>query len=307
MEVQLSEAEKVFIIHGAQEGLRADGRGPLDYRPVIVQTGVLATTNGSARVQIGSTDLLIGVKAELISVESIAVYRNRLNFFVDCSANATPLFAGRGGDEFADELSAALDAAYDNNYVLPDLKKLILSPMHAWKLFVDIVLLQCDGNVIDAAGLGVKAALKDTEISKVIVRPADEGKYTIDLPDDNTVWKLDTSRVPLFVSVNRLGTAKIVDNSLAEEACTRTSVWIAVAPQFVSGTSHNQSNQCAVKCDGSIITFMRQCGGGTLEIDSLEEMISIGLKAVHQLHEALDRRLMDENWLIEKPLSTFLQ
>ncbi|VDM13177.1 unnamed protein product [Wuchereria bancrofti] len=309
MEVQLSEAEKVFIIHGAQEGLRADGRGPLDYRPVIVQTGVLATTNGSARVQIGSTDLLIGVKAELISVESIAVYRNRLNFFVDCSANATPLFAGRGGDEFADELSAALDAAYDNNYVLPDLKKLILSPMHAWKLFVDIVLLQCDGNVIDAAGLGVKAALKDTEISKVIVRPADEGKYTIDLPDDNTVWKLDTSRVPLFVSVNRLGTAKIVDNSLAEEACTRTSVWIAVAPQFVSDTSHNQSNQCAVKCDGSIITFMRQCGGGTLEIDSLvlEEMISIGLKAVHQLHEALDRRLMDENWLIEKPLSTFLQ
>ncbi|KAK6114272.1 3' exoribonuclease family domain 1 protein [Brugia pahangi] len=353
MEVQLSEAEKVFIIHGAQEGLRADGRGPLDYRPIIVQTGVLATTNGSARVQIGSTDLLIGVKAELISVDT-TVYRNRLNFFVDCSANATPLLLhfisalyldkgekwnsrnlheytvlsgiselnlgyfrvlklvfllniGRGGEEFADELSAALDAAYDNNYVLPDLKKLILSPMHAWKLFVDIVLLQCDGNVIDAAGLGVKAALKDTEISKVIVRPADEGKYTIDLPDDNTVWKLDTSRVPLFVSVNRLGTAKIVDNSLTEEACTRTSVWIAVAPQFVSDINHNQNNQCAVKRDGSIITFMRQCGGGTLEIDSLEEMISIGLKTVHQLHEALNQRLMNENWLIEKPLSTFLQ
>ncbi|EFO25643.1 3' exoribonuclease [Loa loa] len=307
MEVRLSEAEKVFIIHGAQEGLRADGRSPFDYRPVIVQTGVLATTNGSARVRIGSTDLLIGVKAELISVENIALYRNRLNFFVDCSANATPLFAGRGGEEFADELSAALDAAYDNNYVLPDLKKLILSPMHVWKLFVDIVLLQCDGNVIDAAGLGVKAALKDTEISKVIVRPADEGKYTIDLPDDNTVWKLNTSRVPLFVSVNRLGSAKIVDNSLAEEACTRTSVWIAAAPHFVSDTDHNKSNQSVVKRNGGVITFMRQCGGGTLEVDSLEEMISIGLKAVRQLHEALDRRLMDENRMEEKPLSTFLQ
>ncbi|VBB27785.1 unnamed protein product [Acanthocheilonema viteae] len=300
MEVQLSEAEKVFIIHGAQEGLRADGRSPYDYRPVIVQTGVLATTNGSARVRIGSTDLLIGVKAELINVENIALHRNRLNFFVDCSANATPLFAGRGGEEFAGELSAALDAAYDNNYVLPDLKKLILSPMHAWKLYVDIVLLQCDGNVIDAAALGVKAALKDTEISQVIVRPADEGKYTIDLPDDNTIWKLDVSRVPLFVSVNRLGSAKIVDNSLAEEACTRASVWIAAAPQF-------GNNQYVVKRDGCIITFMKQCGGGTLEMDSLEEMISIGLKTVRQLHEALDRRLIDENWMAEKPLSTFLQ
>ncbi|KAL3990412.1 3' exoribonuclease family domain 1 protein [Acanthocheilonema viteae] len=307
MEVQLSEAEKVFIIHGAQEGLRADGRSPYDYRPVIVQTGVLATTNGSARVRIGSTDLLIGVKAELINVENIALHRNRLNFFVDCSANATPLFAGRGGEEFAGELSAALDAAYDNNYVLPDLKKLILSPMHAWKLYVDIVLLQCDGNVIDAAALGVKAALKDTEISQVIVRPADEGKYTIDLPDDNTIWKLDVSRVPLFVSVNRLGSAKIVDNSLAEEACTRASVWIAAAPQFVSSIDHSGNNQYVVKRDGCIITFMKQCGGGTLEMDSLEEMISIGLKTVRQLHEALDRRLIDENWMAEKPLSTFLQ
>lgn len=33
------------------------------------------------------------------------------------------MISGRGGEEFADELSAALDAAYDNNYVLPDLKK----------------------------------------------------------------------------------------------------------------------------------------------------------------------------------------
>uniref|UniRef100_A0A915Q171 Ribosomal RNA-processing protein 42 n=1 Tax=Setaria digitata TaxID=48799 RepID=A0A915Q171_9BILA len=307
MDIRLSEAEKVFIIHGAQEGLRADGRGPLDYRPVVVQTGVLATTNGSARVRIGSTDLLIGVKAELANVENVDFYRNRLNFFVDCSANATPLFAGRGGEEFAGELSAALDAAYDNSYVLPDLKRLILSPTHVWKIFVDIVLLQCDGNVIDAAGLGVKAALKDTEISEVIVRPADEGKYTIDLPDDNTVWKLDISRAPLFVSVNRLGTAKIVDNSLAEEACTRTSVWLAAAPQIVVDTIQNENGESQMRSRNCIVTFMRQCGGGALEMDSLEEMLSTGLKVVSQLHEALDRRLMDENWTAERPLSTFLQ
>lgn len=33
--------------------------------------------------------------------------------------------------------------------------RLIVSSMHAWKLYVDIVVLQCGGNVIDAAGLGV--------------------------------------------------------------------------------------------------------------------------------------------------------
>lgn len=37
-------------------------------------------------------------------------------------------------------------------------------------------------------------------------------------------------RVPLIVSVNRLGSAKIVDISLAEEACTHSALWVAVAP-----------------------------------------------------------------------------
>ena len=59
-----------------------------------METGVLSTTNGSARVRVGSTDLLIGVKAGLVVVDGMSTYRNRLNFFVDCSANAAPQFAG---------------------------------------------------------------------------------------------------------------------------------------------------------------------------------------------------------------------
>ncbi|VDN07639.1 unnamed protein product [Thelazia callipaeda] len=309
MELRLSEAEKVFIVHGAQEGLRSDGRGPLDYRPIIVQTGVLPTTNGSARVRIGSTDLLIGIKADLVTVQNTAFCRNRLNFFVDCSANATPLFAGRGGEEFADELSAALDAAFDNDYVVPDLKKLILSPMHMWRLFVDIVILQCDGNVIDAAGLGIKAALGNTEICEVLVRPADAGKFMIDLPKKYKLWKFDVSRVPLFVSVNRVGTAKIVDNSLAEESCTCTSIWLAGFLHSNSSNTFEEDDQSRETYDDCMITYMRQCGGGTFEMDSLvlEEMINIGLKVVRQLHVALNRRLLNEDQVAENSLSTFLQ
>ena len=42
----------------------------------------------------------------------------------------------------------------------------------------------------------VKAALHDTEICNVVVRPADEGKMVIDLPDETSGWKFDISRYP---------------------------------------------------------------------------------------------------------------
>uniref|UniRef100_F1L2L6 Ribosomal RNA-processing protein 42 n=1 Tax=Ascaris suum TaxID=6253 RepID=F1L2L6_ASCSU len=302
MDIHLSDAEKVFIIHGAEEGMRADGRSLFDYRPIIVETGVLATTNGSARVRLASTDLLIGVKAELTVVEDFEHYRNRINFFVDCSANATPLFVGRGGEDLAVEVTSALDVAYDNPYVLPDLKKLILSPMHAWKLYVDIVILECGGNILDAAGIGVKAALRNTEICNVIVRPADEGKCAVDLANDNTVWKMDVSRAPLFVSVHKLGEANLVDASLTEEACSRCTVSVAVSPTPECSQDGTMLNE-----EDCIVTMVRQSGGGSLEMDSLDEMVRMGVRMVDELQKALDKRLKEESEDIDAdPSLTFL-
>lgn len=39
-----------------------------DYRPLFVERGVLSTTNGSARIRLGGSDVLVGIKCELIEV-----------------------------------------------------------------------------------------------------------------------------------------------------------------------------------------------------------------------------------------------
>lgn len=66
----------------------------LDFRPIFLESGVLATTNGSVKVQIGTTVLLVSVKAEITLVEDSSLCENRICFFVDCSAVALPIFAG---------------------------------------------------------------------------------------------------------------------------------------------------------------------------------------------------------------------
>ena len=63
-EVDLSEAERTYILHGIQDNLRVDGRGCEDYRYMEVETEVVSNTNGSARLRLANTDILVGIKVE---------------------------------------------------------------------------------------------------------------------------------------------------------------------------------------------------------------------------------------------------
>lgn len=61
------------------------------------------------------------------------------------SANATPAFEGRGGEQLAAELSRFLFQAHSPVF---DLSKLcIVSGQSCWKLFVDVLILECGGKV----------------------------------------------------------------------------------------------------------------------------------------------------------------
>lgn len=56
-------SERAFVIDGCDVGSREDGRGCLDWRPVSIDTSVVASASGSARVRIGATDVIVGIKA----------------------------------------------------------------------------------------------------------------------------------------------------------------------------------------------------------------------------------------------------
>lgn len=61
----LSSAEAAYIAAGVAQGLRSDGRGCLDVRPIEIQPGVLLRASGSARLRLGATDVLVGVKVRM--------------------------------------------------------------------------------------------------------------------------------------------------------------------------------------------------------------------------------------------------
>ncbi|NIP36628.1 MAG: RNA-binding protein, partial [Thermoplasmata archaeon] len=60
----VSYIKKDYIRSMAEKGLRLDGRAMDEQREVIVEKPYLGSAEGSARVKLGKTDVIVGVKIE---------------------------------------------------------------------------------------------------------------------------------------------------------------------------------------------------------------------------------------------------
>ena len=60
----ISQSEAEYIFRGLEKGIRNDGRLPLQYRPISLEIGVLQQSSGSARCQLGFTEVLVSVKVD---------------------------------------------------------------------------------------------------------------------------------------------------------------------------------------------------------------------------------------------------
>uniref|UniRef100_A0A8C5M5L9 Exosome component 7 n=1 Tax=Leptobrachium leishanense TaxID=445787 RepID=A0A8C5M5L9_9ANUR len=280
--VQLSEAEKVYILHGIQDDLRVDGRGCEDYRCIEVETDVVSNTTGSARVKIGHTDVLVGVKAEMGIPKLGSPGEGYVEFFVDCSANATPEFEGRGGEELGTEIANVLYKIFDNKSSL-NLKSLCIQPReHCWVLYIDVLLLECGGNLFDTISIAVKAALFNARIPKVRVLEDEEGAKDFELSDDPyDCMRLNVTNVPCIVTLSRIGHRHVVDATLQEEACSLASVLVSVTSK-------------------GVLTCMRKLGRGSLDPESIFEMIETGKRVAKSLHMSLQSILNQEESLGKK-------
>lgn len=59
----ISDSEIEYIVRSCSLGMRNDGRGPFDYRNILVESDIFPHCAGSSRVTIGSAvDVICGVK-----------------------------------------------------------------------------------------------------------------------------------------------------------------------------------------------------------------------------------------------------
>ncbi|PIK58092.1 hypothetical protein BSL78_05006 [Apostichopus japonicus] len=211
------------------EDVRTDGRSCEEYRQVEVECGVVSNTSGSSRLRLLNTEVIVGVKAEMGNPSPSHPNEGRLEFMVDFSANASPEFEGRGGDDLSVEMSTRFAEVFRTQSVLDLVSLGIIDGQCCWILYVDIVVLECGGNLLDAMSLAVKAALANTRIPKVTVLKDSEGGEDIEVSDDPDGYNtLNIDMVPLFVTLSKIGQRHVVDATLEEECCCSASLVTSV-------------------------------------------------------------------------------
>ncbi|KAF8409712.1 hypothetical protein HHK36_005791 [Tetracentron sinense] len=250
--VGLSVGEKHFIQGGIAQDLRSDGRKRFDYRPISVETGVIPQANGSARVRMGATHVIASVKAELGKPSPLQPDKAKVAIYVDCSPTAAPMFEvgnislpcdkchsvymsscslsrstinyrGRGGEQLSTELSAALQrcllggkSGAGAGINLSSLS--VVEGKICWDLYVDGLVVSSDGNLLDALGAAIKAALSNTGIPKVHVAvsaSADE-QPEVDISDEEFL-QFDTFGIPVIITLTKVGRHYIIDATSEEE------------------------------------------------------------------------------------------
>ncbi|MQL89577.1 hypothetical protein Taro_022147 [Colocasia esculenta] len=276
--VGLSAGEKHFICGGIAQDLRADGRQRLDFRPVSVETGVIPQANGSARVRLGATDVIASVKAELGKPNPLQPGKGKVAIFIDCSPTAAPNFEGRGGEELSIELSSALQkcllGAKSGAGAGIDVSSLvILEGKVCWDLYIDGLVVSSDGNLLDALGAAIKAALSNTGIPKVNVAagttPDEQPEVNI---SDEEFLQFDTSAIPAIITLTKVGKEYIVDATAEEESQMSSAVSVSV-------NRH-----------GMICGLIKR-GGAGLDPSVILDMISVAKHVSQKLLSQLDSEI----------------
>lgn len=228
-----------------------------------------------------NSDIIVGIKLEIDIPLPNKPNEGKIEFFVDCSANALLDFEGRGGEELALEISNCLRIAYSSAKAF-DLKSLCILPKYqCWKLYVDILILQCAGNLYDAISLAVKCALFDTRIPRVSSALLDGGNVDLVLSDDPyDCDRLNVETVPILVTVCKIGECCVVDPSIEEEICSTASVVIGVS--------------------GEKITTIKTIGGGSLHPDTLDACIDLAVSTSNNINCKLITALKQEEEQMEK-------
>ncbi len=191
-------------------GKRVDGRAPTEYRKFEIESGVIERAEGSARVHLGKTDVIVGVKVDTGKPFSDMPDKGVLTVNAELVPLASPAFEPGPPGEEAVELARVVDRGIRESKAI-DLEKLCVeSGKLVFVVFIDVYVLNHDGNLIDASAIAALAALINTKMFKYTVEEGEIVKKPGYTP-------LPVVNYPVAVTFAKIGNKLILDTAIDEE------------------------------------------------------------------------------------------
>ncbi len=227
-----------YIKNLLERGRRLDGRSLNEFREIKVKYGISKKAEGSAEVCVGNTRVVAGVKMEVGEPYPDTPDKGVLVTTAEFLAMAAPEFEPGLPGEDAIELARVVDRGIREGNAIDMEKLCIVEGEKVWVVFLDIFVLNHDGNLIDAAGMATMAALLDARMPKLTEDyEVDRSKLTDPLPIRD---------IPIPVTVRKHNEHLILDTTALEEEVLKGKFTV---------TTKINGNLCAMQLsDGMAMT-----------------------------------------------------
>jgi len=211
------------IVEYLNSGKRIDGRALDEFREIVIERGISKNAESSVSVKIGKTEVFAGVKMAVMEPYPDSKNEGTFMTTVELHPMASNSFdSGKPGID-AVELARVVDRGIRESGFI-DLKKLCIKEGEkVWQVFLDIVAINDDGNLMDACGLAALVVLGD---AKLPVYDEEEKKVKYEL--SKTAVPLNKEALSFNITFHKIGESIIIDASSEEEAISDYRLSVAV-------------------------------------------------------------------------------
>jgi exosome complex component RRP42 len=229
------------------KGKRLDGRALDEMRPLEIELDIIKKADGSARVKLGDSEVVAGIKVETGEPFEGLENKGALIMSAEVLPTASPHIEPGPPDEDTIELARVVDRGIRESEML-DLDKLVLVPGKiVYTIFVDCSVINTDGNLLDATSYAVVSALLTC---KLPVFEIQDGKVV----DTGKTQDPPLTTIPVSITQVRIGDTIILDPRAEEEACMNARITIttnsnsdyaAIQKGFTGGFTREQIKKAA--------------------------------------------------------------
>jgi len=247
------------VLQSIRDGKRLDGRKLDEYRPVSISKDVSVNAEGAARVRIGETDVIVGVKMLPMKPFPDSPNDGSLSVGAELLPIASPTFETGPPSEESIEIARVVDRGIRESKCIDFKSWGIVEEELAWNAFVDIYAINHDGNLFDASALAAIAALSDTKIPKLEDGKVVKGEFE---------GKLKLSRKPLLCTIAKIGNSLVADTTFAEERAQSARFSVAVT-------------------EDEYLSAFQKGGLGSFTASEIDSAIDMALKNSKDLRKAM--------------------
>ena len=200
-------------------GKRLQGRALDEMRPLEIEVDIIKKANGSAKVKLGDSEVVAGIKVETGEPFEGLENKGALIISAEVLPIASPHIEPGPPDEDTIELARVVDRGIRESEML-NLDKLVLVPGKiVYTVFVDCSIINTDGNLLDATSYAVVSALLSC---KLPVFEIQDGKVV----DTGKTRDPPLTTIPVSITQVRIGNTIILDPTAEEEACMNARITI---------------------------------------------------------------------------------